>query len=202
MIGSHDTMTYLPTKQWYLKPFKWMAKCQSKSLNEQFEKYDVRLFDFRVKFKDEEPVFAHGLMQFKGSVTDHLDYLNSAASTTNTPVYARIILESNSKMKNQDTQELLFIEFCEYITHKYTNLKFFGGRRKYDWKVVYDFGFEPNLTDRYSSTTNIFGGKKTHWTAILDDFWPWLYARLNNKKNIKNLDNPDTILFIDFVNIR
>lgn len=104
-------------------------------------------------------------------------------------------------MKDQSKQELLFYEFCEYCLANYKNIRFFGGNRKYDWKVVYNFPEEPKLDDKYSSTTNIFGGDKEHWTAKLDDIWPWLYAKLNNKKNIKKY-NDDSILFIDFVNIR
>ena len=68
-------------------------------------------------------------------------------------------------------------------------MTFFGGNRKYDWKVVHDFGIqEPTLDDKYSSTT----GSK------IDDLWPWLYARLNNKSNIQNGTNKD-VLFIDFI---
>lgn len=61
-LGSHNSLTYLPVKQWYLKPFKWVAKCQSKTIDEQFCDYGVRLFDIRVKFNNGEPVVAHGFM--------------------------------------------------------------------------------------------------------------------------------------------
>lgn len=65
MIGSHNSLTYLPVKQWYLKPFGWMARCQSKTLNEQFYIYGVRLFDFRVRFdKDGGIIHAHGPFKF------------------------------------------------------------------------------------------------------------------------------------------
>lgn len=102
MIGSHDTMTYLPAKQWYLKPFKWMAKCQNKSMEEQFNVYGIRLFDFRIKFdKHNKPWFAHGWLKFKGDVYEYIDKLNEMANTVEGPVYARILLESNGKMKNQ-----------------------------------------------------------------------------------------------------
>lgn len=201
MIGSHDSMTYLPVKQWYYKPFKWMAKCQSKNLEEQFVDYGVRLFDFRVRFDGTEPVMAHGPIVFKGDIRDYLEYLDLSAELGCENVYVRLLLESNKPMKDQETQELLFQEFCEYCIHKYPNLTFFGGRRKYDWKIIYEFKDDPQLNDLYSSTTNIFGLSKDHWTAKIDDLWPWLYAKLHNKKNY-NKCNDAGILFIDFVNIR
>lgn len=204
MIGSHNTLTYLPVRHWYHKPIKFMAKCQSKKIQDQFHDYNIRFFDFRVRFKSGEPVIAHGPIEFKGDVFDYLNYLNTQAQVNNINVYVRLILESNKPMKDQDSQELLFQEFCEYVVNKYTNLTFFGGRRKYDWKILYDFYVEPDILDKYSSTTNIFGLSKDHWTAKIDDLWPWLYAKLYNKRNIKRyIDNKDTsILFIDYINIR
>lgn len=63
-LGSHNTMTYLPVRQWYLKPFWWMARCQSKDIKEQSKYTDF--FDIRVRFdKNDNPVFAHGLIEYK-----------------------------------------------------------------------------------------------------------------------------------------
>lgn len=187
ILGSHNTMTYLPVKQWYLKPFFWTARCQSNTLWDQFCK-GARLFDIRVRFdKNGDITFAHGPIEFVGNVYDVLEDLDSWSR--NCIVYVRIILESNSPMKDQELQEEHFKYFCNNIVNTYTNLIFFGGNRKYDWKVVHDFGVqEPTLDDKYSSTT----GSK------IDDLWPWLYARLNNKSNIQNGTNKD-VLFIDFI---
>lgn len=187
ILGSHNTMTYLPVRQWYFKPLFWTARCQSKTLWEQFQ-YGARLFDFRVRFnKSGDLVFAHGPIEFKGDVNTVLEDLNSWAQGYN--VYVRIILESNSRMKDQDEQEEHFRYFCESIQEDYKNLIFFGGNRKYDWTVIYDFGTqEPVLDDKYSSTT----GSK------LDDLWPWLYARTHNKKLLENGTDKD-VLFIDYI---
>ena len=201
MIGSHNSMSYLPVRQWYLKPFWWMARCQSKTLMEQFCTYEVRLFDIRVRFdKKGDLVFAHGPIEFKGSLD--LSHLNYYPERTGRPIYVRLILESNKPMKDQELQEEHFRYFCEDIQKEYPNITFFGGNRKYDWKEIYHFDTDVQLKDLYSSTTNIFGGPKDHWTAKLDDLWPWLYAKLRNKKNIRNHKDEDGILFIDYVNIR
>ena len=196
ILGSHDSMTYLPVQQWYLKPFKWMAQCQSKTITEQYN-YGVRLFDLRVRFNDSgDLIFAHGPITFKGDVYKTLEILNSFPEK----VYCRILLESNSPMKDQDLQEEHFIYFCSSIVENYSNIKFFGGNRKYDWKKVYDFGEEPILDDKYSSTTNIFGGEKTSFWAKIDDICPRLYAKLNNHKILKQGTDKD-VLFIDFIGV-
>lgn len=187
ILGSHNTMTYLPIKQWYFKPLFWTVRCQSKSIREQFYS-GARLFDIRVRFdEDRDITLAHGPIEFKGDVYEALEYLDSRAVEDS--IYVRIILESNSPMKDQDLQEEHFRYFCKNIQEDYTNLTFFGGNRKYDWRVIYNFNtIEPTLDDRYSSTT----GTK------LDDLWPWLYAKLHNKNLLKAGTNKD-VLFIDFI---
>lgn len=196
-------MSYQPIKQWYMKPFSWIARCQNVNLQDQFIKYGCRLFDFRVKYDKYGNIsFAHGWAQFHGHVNTYISELNDLAANSDEPVYARIILESNSPMDDQELQEEHFGYFCEHIQKEFENITFIGGRRKYDWAKLYDFKtVEPELDDRYSSTTNPFGERTgTFWDKI-DDLWPWLYARLHNKKNIKKGTDKDC-LFLDFVNIR
>jgi hypothetical protein len=171
-------------------------------LQDQFIKYGCRLFDFRVRYdKNGDLTFAHGSAYFHGHVETYIGELNDLAANAYGPTYARIILESNSEMKDQASQEEHFKLFCEYIQKTYTNLVFFGGNRKYDWEVIYNFKTEePVLDDKYSSTTELFGGEHGSLRAKIDDIYPWLYAKLYNKKNIKKGTDKDC-LFIDFVDM-
>ena len=100
-------------------------------------------------------------------------------------------------------KEKCFIDDCRYIESLYNNIKFFGGNRKYDWKVLYNFENKdvPNLIDRYSSTTSLFKSDKK-LLAVLDDLYPKLYAKLKNKQLIKEHNDKEGYLFIDFINIR
>ena len=202
ILGSHNTMSYLPPKQWWAKVLRFTAKCQSAKLEEQLHKYNCRLFDFRVRFSNNgDLVFAHGPIEFHGHVETYINELNNMAKELDEPVYVRIILESNSEMKDQEEQEEHFCYFCKNIQQKYTNLTFFGGRRKYDWTKVYEFyTIEPELDDKYSSTTEMFGGSHGSLRAKIDDIWPWLYAKTHNRRNKANGTDKDC-LFIDFVNI-
>lgn len=182
-LASHDTMTYLKPNEWYLRPFKFMAQCQNKTIAQQYENYGIRYFDLRVKFnKKGNPVFAHGAMTFKGDVYDVLEYLNSKDEE----VWVRILLEVSSY---DYKQEFLFVKFCKNIVMNYPNLKFHNGRRKYDWQNIYQFpNPEPSLDQKVSSMTG----------SVLDDWYPYLYAKSMNKKNIEAGTDKD-YLMIDFV---
>lgn len=186
-------MTYLKPKKWYWKPLIWTARCQRKSIYDQFFKYGVRMFDIRVRFtKTGDITFAHGPIEFKGDVHLTMSLLNSYAESVDTPVYCRVMLESNSEMKDQSLQDEHFSYFCENLEEDYPIIKFFGGNRKYDGKVIYHFKTKyPSIEGKYSS---VVGSK-------IDDIYPYLYAKLYNKKNIQNSTTRD-ILLIDFVDIR
>lgn len=112
-------------------------------------------------------------------------------------------VDIQTQMKDQIIQEQQFITFCNELTRKYPNIKFFGGNRKFDNKVVYNFNTvqQPTLIDLYSSVTTLFDSDNKY-LRILDDWFPRLYALLKNKKNLKEyVDTDDTYLFYDFVNI-
>ena len=68
ILGSHNTMSYLTPRNWFYKLIAFTARCQSKSIQEQYEKYGVRLFDLRFRFnKKGEIYFAHGTVEYKGN---------------------------------------------------------------------------------------------------------------------------------------
>lgn len=201
-LASHDTMTYLKPKAWYLRPFHFTAKCQSKSIEEQYEKYGVRYFDLRVYFDENGiPEFRHGSMAFKGDVYKVLEYLNNK----NEEVWVRILLEANetsfkfkylfNKEKIQhekNRQIMLFQQFMAKAEQDYSNLKFHNGRSKWDWKVIYKCKYpEPSLDQKVSSMT---------W-KIFDDWCPYIYARLMNRENIEKGTDCD-YLALDFLHIQ
>lgn len=188
-LASHNSLTYLPCKKWYMIPFNFVAKCQRVSLERQYVKYGIRMFDFRVAFnKDSVPYICHGLMDYKGNIYDFLEYLNKHKDTR-----VRIILE---KENNKNSEEL-FVKFCKALEQSYPNIRFFGGIKKKGWKQLYKFKYNPKYDDKYAS--NNTANKTTG--IIIDDLYPYIYARLNNKKNIKK-GTDKSWLFIDFIDIR
>jgi hypothetical protein len=186
-----------------MRPFAWMAKCQKVDLYDQFYKYNVRYFDIRMDYdKSKDPIFKHGAMVWDVQRWKIFATLSTLADTVDEPVYVRLILENNFKSHDQAYKDKMFVEDCKWLEDVYNNLTFVGGRRKYDWKKLYDFKTEePTLDDKYSSTTHPFGGDKNSILAKIDDLWPWLYAKLHNKKHYKEGTKED-VLFLDFVNIK
>lgn len=190
-LGSHNSISYAKPKKWYLYPFRFMARCQSKTLVEQYYTYGVRMFDLRIKFsKGGKYSFAHGIMEYDLDVDEILTLLNDFPEN----VDVRIIQE-NREGEFEDT----FIQWCQKVRKQYPNIKFFGGRNKGSWKVIYNFGYKgPTFLDKYSSVNN----ETANYTGtIWDDWFPFLYAWKNNRENIKNGTDRD-YLFIDFVNIQ
>ena len=180
-------MTYLPPKKWWMYPFRFMAKCQSKSIEEQYEKYGIRMFDLRISYTEDcKAEFRHGLIAYTGNVDEILQYLNNRSDE----VYVRLLLEVGEYADLQK-QEWLFTLDCERFIRDYNNIKFFCGRRKFDWKTVFEFEIkEPDIIQKVSSMQ----GTK------IDDLWPWLYAKFNNRRSLKEVG--DEWLFLDFVEIR
>lgn len=193
MIGTHNSLTYLPVKHWWARPFNFIAKCQSKDILQQLLS-GVRIFDFRVRWDRKNPfkfIFAHGSMVYDLSSSEFwviLDVLNRATG----PIYVRIMYESAFLDKYRDTteQETSFCTLCIFIQNIYKNIIFFGGRRKYDWKLLYDFKTEePEFRDAYSSV-------ECKWLS----WFPWLYAKYINKKiNLDEYRNDDKSILIDFI---
>lgn len=212
LLGSHNSLSYLRPKKWYMYPFIFTAKCQKVNYKEQYKNYNIRVFDLRVWFdKDGNLEVRHGAMVYNidlNGVYEFLHYLNSKTDS-----YVRIILEEDNlskREKNSAWKEILFDKFCTSIETLFTNVYFFGGRRKYDWLRIHDFKHDDiPLLDLYSSTTRFFGKAifKKGVNMILnmaDDWYPWLYAKFHNKKNYQEYINNDKeeCLMCDFINIR
>lgn len=179
-LGTHNSMTYLPPKKWWMYPFRFAARCQTKTIEEQY-KLGARMFDLRIDYDNTfKPYFRHGSMAFKGDVLAVLAFLNSKGA------YVRLLLENK---KEDYFKEYQFIHDCVTWVANYPNITFFCGRRKGDWKQLFKFEADDiNVAQPVSSMTG----------TILDDWCPWFYARFNNKKNYKNRDLNQWTLF-DFI---
>lgn len=177
VYGSHNTMTYLPIKNWWLFPGLLIARCQNHNIEEQF-KNGARVFDLRIYFntKSKQWEFAHGLINFKSKETLYWVVWRLAQLKKNTQddVYVRIILEKWTS----ESQCRYFSEVCAAYELKYPKLKFIGGNRKGDWKKLYTFKTDvpDNLNNQWVSS--MAGDARWYEKAF-----PFLYARRMNKKN-------------------
>ena len=213
ILGSHNTMSYLRPKTWWGRLFRFVARCQSKTLAEQWEA-GVRYFDLRVGYDSSwNAEFRHGAMAYSftksnrsngrtksdsaecggfDDVEDVLQWLDEMAQSSGERVWVRLLLEKcgvrSAEWGAKNSEEMFKLD-CERWERKYPNLLFHCGRRKSDWKQLYDFGVEePSMEQAVSSMT---------W-KVWDDWCPWFYAKLMNKKTLAKGTDKE-VLLIDFV---
>ena len=174
-----------------MKPFAFIARCQSKNILSQYGDYNVRCFDLRVRFsKYGQLIVAHGFAEYK---IDQ-DYLFGQLKMLNDfgDVVIRVVHEVRRKKEYTTNRIESFRNFCEYIKNEYPNIKFWCGRNLYNWEIDYKFDDDFSCEENYSSVKA---------PKLLDDWFPWLYARFCNKKIFKR-GTDKKILLMDFVNIR
>lgn len=197
ILGSHNTMSYLKPRKWWMYLVKFAAKCQKLTIEEQYNK-GARFFDFRIAILNNTPIFSHGLIEYKGNPEDVFKFLN-----TKTDVYCRITLEKGDDLET-------FKYYVSEWMKKYPNTKVVQISKKGYWADIMqpNSEFPAELVHKYASA-NTWNEKwqkykgllryKTWSGCLLDDLWPWIYAKFHNKKNIKQYKESDVILFIDFI---
>lgn len=195
-LASHNTVTYLPIKQWYLRPFTFMARCQSRSHIEQYKR-GARFFDIRVRFdKNGKPYCAHGLAAYDINPFRIIIKLEKRAYIDEEKIYIRLLLESTSK-RNADFQETCFAHFCERIDKHWrfsSSIILCGGQTKRDWHTVYDFKTTlPPIIELYASAPK---QRNPLWKIC-----PYLYRKYITRKleTSELATRKDLLLMIDFI---
>lgn len=188
MIGSHNTFSYLPTKN-ILK--KW-GRCQEIGYKTQYD-CGVRFFDVRIKFrKDGELQIVHNNITYKDGRNQLNRFLAFADKAGD--CYIRVILDIRKKPKDAEVRLGLFRKWVKYIKGCLPNIKIAEAIVYWDWSYI----VEPTLkiTENHASVTNNVGIFKT----------PKRYARKNNdlilSMNREIAESENEVLLIDFVNIK
>lgn len=202
ILGSHNSMSYLPPLHWWgwlMRPF---ARCQNKTIDGQLAA-GVRCFDLRIAFDWQGMAhFRHGWCRFGGdrAVGNVLKQLQHYGK----PVYVRLILEEPLTLRNvikralglkvaqkpNAANEYYFPRRCALYKKIYKDITFLGGNRKFDWAQLYDFGTGDIPLHQWVSSMD---GNAPWWQKLL----PRLYAAKHNAANMQNLQ-PGINLF-DFV---
>lgn len=194
-IASHNSWTFGKPIKWYLPYF--MGRCQRVNIKEQYD-LGARYFDLRFRLHNNQWVTSHGIFCFDTDFHKDLAFLNQFED-----IYVRVLLEYNSEPKDFDNISKRFYMVCEKLQEQYPNIKFVSGRCKWNWNIIFDFkNEEPPLLDKYSSQTSLFNSQNK-LLRKLDDWWPWLYARLKNKSNYQKFceNNNGEYLMIDFIDM-
>lgn len=180
-IGTHNSLSYLPC-QWYLRPFSWIGKCQSKTIEEQYND-GVRYFDIRVKFnKNKKPISGHGILTYNIDIEEVLKLLNDKKDDT---IIVRLFLENNKK-KPRELDEL-FSKYIEKWMLEYKYLYFVEGGCRYEYKAFINRNIKYEVC--YAE----------YWKKKFCIPFPRLWAKMHNKKN--HLTDNDKIFNVyDFYN--
>lgn len=189
-VGTHNSMSYLPVKQWWKKPFRIFAKCQELSIQEQIEKYDV--IDLRVCVGEKLSwEFAHGFVDFKEFDIHHILHL---CNISDKPKIVRLILEKITKDRFEDCDD--FITLCKYCEKTYPNVIFIGGNRKFDWYKVFDFNANKYFPDNviYQHVSSMADDAKWYEKIL-----PKVYAYRHNVNPEIHKEFKEGINLYDFV---
>nr|UVX50828.1 MAG: phosphoinositide phospholipase C, Ca2+-dependent [Bacteriophage sp.] len=113
MIGSHNSMSYLPPKNLWGKITRLWNKCQDKTIEEQFNS-GVDYFDIRINFyNDEEWHFVHNKVDY-GVVNDNIwKYIGK------NKIPIRVIYDRRSKPKDASFERQRFIAYLSYLQQEY-----------------------------------------------------------------------------------
>lgn len=188
MVASHNSWSFSEPVKWWMKLFRFVGRCQTKTIQEQYDE-GVRMFDLRIN----DDNVHHGLIQYKTQYLKDLEWLNRKNA-----IAVRVLYETNDINKDGENK---FIQSCKKLEETYSNILFFGGQRKCDWKKIYTFkNLEIPIIHRYSSTTTLFPKLKSNFWRICDDWWPWLYSYITRKQRNKWIkEYKDQWLMLDFI---
>lgn len=175
-----------------MKPIAFMAKCQRVDIRTQYEQYGVRCFDLRVRFNDRGlGIVAHGIVEYcytASQVYRDLAWLNEQGDC-----WVRVVHEVRTVWQHRHRHRKEFRHFCERLENEYKDVRFWCGRDMFVWDFDYRFhGYEPTCDEQYASVRP---------PKLIDDWWPWLYARLHNRSVLAAGTQKD-ILLIDYADIR
>ncbi len=191
MKGTHNSLSYLPVAQWWLKPFFWVARCQSKNIVEQYNSR-VRWFDIRCKMNDKGSyISGHGLVTYDVSIAAILSTLSECCKWNSDVTYVRLMLEDNSNRYS-------FVNAVSIYKKAYPSLRFVDARIKSDFSVAVpgvsvNESHEYQLFQDYSAKTILQKIKGFKFPC------PWYWDR-KNKKNLSKDSVIDNIFHIkDFV---
>ena len=193
ILGSHNSWSYSKPKCWWMRPFSFTCKCQSKDIVTQYEKYGVRCFDLRLRYIDGVAHVVHNNMdygRFWGEKSKVFDMFNEKGDVT-----IRVLHDVRTEKLYTPQNVKRFRDDCEKLMAMYPNVKFCSGENLYDYKEDFHFDYKPNTVEKYSSVCP---------PRIIDDWFPFIYAFISNRKIYKEykIDGDDScVLFIDFVNV-
>ena len=140
LIMSHKSWSYLPVRQWWIRPFSFLTKTQEVDIRTQYLRYNVKVFDLYIRFnKENKLVLSNGCFEYKYDLDDLLNDLSWIDSRTD--CYIQVVHDEKGH-----TQQ--FKDFCNLLEDSFTHIKFFGGYSAENEE--YTFSYSPRIRTNYS----------------------------------------------------
>lgn len=146
-IISHNSHTYMKPAKLWMKAINWTAKCQNKTIERQYNE-GIRFFDIRVRYIDRKVKLVHGLIEYKGSFTEVMDFLSSKGDCT-----LRIMLDDRHNSNTVEQTHRLMADAPKWA--EAYNIKLININRLSDGVQVYSYGNPmPDVDSQYSSASS------------------------------------------------
>ena len=199
ILATHNSLSGYAPEKWWMKILNPFAKCQSLSIEEQYNR-GVRMFDIRVRPHTEEA--AHGLVTYDVDIPLTLGWLNTRAEETKEKVYIRLCCENNVSLWSE-WDEVVFTEYWNFCNNKYKHLTFCGGYMKKGWFKLIDCK-DPEYLELYR-TFNVYKAKQG-WKNKLKSIWQYIchptpeyWAKKDNAEYIEEYEDYNGFIMLDFV---
>ena len=194
-IGSNNSLTYLEPCCIWLKPFKYLGRCQNREYDIQYNFYGVRLFDFRLFVdKNNHIIINNGKYEYPMfSFYEVLDFLNKKGDVT---VLITLDKSRGRESKGQmDGIERKFIEICQVIESIYEDIKFCGGYKRDNNTKIYKFTWE----EEHGLPIMVNPSEWSRLYRLVTMWCPSFIGKLN-KKYIDKYKNEYGFLLLNYVN--
>lgn len=141
MLSSHNSLSYLTPKKWWMKLLTPWAKCQNKTISQQYDA-GVRYFDFRVAFSSDSsvPIFVHNIVKYRLSYKEFLNimrYLDSKGD-----VMIRFILDIRKTPSKYKVIEEFFNRFLVDMSYNFQHIEIEKAIVFWSWTYLIDKGEE------------------------------------------------------------
>lgn len=137
MIGSHNTFTFLSPKYKFFNLFKWLWRCQDKTIEEQY-KTGVKYFDIRVSPRAKGGYYsAHGLVNLNRWYVSFSVFLTAMKCHYPNAKYRIILERGNTKETATFVTHVINLLASNYfypILEQYVHQIIV----KKNWKIIYD----------------------------------------------------------------
>lgn len=197
-LATHNSLSSYTPKKWWTRIFNPFAKCQSLTIEEQWDA-GVRMFDIRVRPHSGEA--AHGLISYDVDVKKIFEYLNQKGD-----IVVRLCCEDSALYSyGVIFDEDWFRYYFAQCVHDYPNITFCEGYMKRGWRKIINVN-DVDYIEKYRTFNHYMSenGWRDKLKSILEYIchpFPKYWAEKDNTNYRRMCKGYDGYVMMDFVEI-